>query len=57
MPNLDAFDNVTPEDQDPTTAPRNHSPLFFADESALNVGVRALANLTVDYMLKANSNY
>ncbi len=50
------FLGVTPEDQDPATAPRNHSPLFFADESALNVGVRALANLTVDYMLKANSN-
>ena len=41
---------VTPDDQDPETAPRNHSPLFFADEGALLVGVRALANLAVDYM-------
>ena len=41
---------VTPLDQDPATAPRNHSPLFFADEAALLVGVRALANLAVDYM-------
>ncbi len=50
VPGLYIFLGVTPEDQDPATAPRNHSPLFFADESALNVGVRALANLTVDYM-------
>lgn len=41
---------VTPEDRDPTTAPANHSPLFFADEAALSVGVRALAHLTVAYM-------
>ena len=30
--------------------PVNHSPLFFADEGALLVGVRALTNLTLDYM-------
>ena len=29
---------------------QNHSPLFFADESALPVGVRALTNLAVDYL-------
>jgi amidohydrolase len=28
----------------------NHSPYFFADESALPVGVRAMANLAVDYL-------
>ena len=42
---------VTPRDQDPAAAARNHSPFFFADEGALPVGVRALANLAVDYML------
>ena len=28
----------------------NHSPLFYVDESALPVGVRALTQLTVDYL-------
>ena len=50
VPGLFFFLGVTPNDQDPDTAPANHSPLFFADEAALPVGVRALANLAVDYM-------
>ena len=49
-PGLFVWLGVTPEEQDPKTAPSNHSPLFFADEAALPVGVRALANLAVDYM-------
>jgi metal-dependent amidase/aminoacylase/carboxypeptidase family protein len=28
----------------------NHSPLFQIDESALKLGVRSLANLTLDYL-------
>src|SRR5262249_34425648 len=35
---------------DPATAPRNHSPYFFVDEAALPTGVRAMANLAVDYL-------
>jgi amidohydrolase len=49
-PGLFFFLGVTPRDQDPKTAAQNHSPLFFADESALPVGVRALTNLTLDYL-------
>jgi amidohydrolase len=41
---------VTPAGQDPTKAPTNHSPLFFADEHALPVGVRTMAGLAVDYL-------
>ena len=41
---------VTPPDVDAATAPANHSPLFYADESALVTGVRVLTHLTVDYM-------
>ena len=52
VPGLFLFLGVTPEGQDPATAPANHSPLFFADEGALPVGVRALANLTVEYMAR-----
>jgi amidohydrolase len=50
VPGVFFFLGVTPRDQDWTKAAQNHSPLFFADESALPVGVRALTNLTLDYM-------
>jgi amidohydrolase len=41
---------VTPRGADLDTVPVNHSPRFFADEQVLLLGVRALANLAVDYM-------
>ena len=50
VPGMFFFLGVTPKDRDPKTAPQNHSPLFFADESALPVGVRALTNLALDYL-------
>ena len=53
VPGLFFFLGVVPEGQDPARAPANHSPLFFADEAALPVGVRALAHLAVDYLSRA----
>jgi amidohydrolase len=50
VPGLFFFLGVTPKDRDPKTVPTNHSPLFFADESALPIGVRALTNLALDFM-------
>ncbi|MGH9173241.1 MAG: amidohydrolase, partial [Vicinamibacterales bacterium] len=50
VPGMFFFLGVTPKDRDPRTAPQNHSPLFFADESALPIGVRALTNLAIDYL-------
>lgn len=50
VPGLFFFLGVTPSSQDPSRAALNHSPLFFADESALPVGVRAMTNLTLDYL-------
>lgn len=41
---------VTPRDKDWTTVPVNHSPHFFADESALPIGVRAMTSLAIDYL-------
>jgi len=41
---------VTPPTKDPRTAAANHSPLFEVDESALPVGVRALAGLALDFL-------
>src|SRR5690606_1289166 len=54
-PGLFVWLGITPEGQDPETAPSNHSPLFFADEAALPIGVRALAHLAVDYMTSQES--
>lgn len=50
IPGLFVFLGIVPKDKDPATAPRNHSPSFFADEGALPLGVRALANLAVDWL-------
>jgi amidohydrolase len=51
-PGLFVFLGITPPEQ-VGKAPANHSPLFFADEKALPTGVRALANLAVDYLTSA----
>jgi amidohydrolase len=50
IPGLFVFLGVTPADQDWRTAASNHSPMFFADEGALPVGVRLLTSLAVDYL-------
>jgi len=50
IPGLFVFLGIVPPDKDPATAPRNHSPYFFADEAALPVGVRVLANLALDWL-------
>lgn len=52
VPGMFAFLGVTPRGEDWTTAAQNHSPLFFADESALPVGVRILTHLAVDYLFQ-----
>jgi amidohydrolase len=50
VPGLFVFLGVTPTDQDWRTVPANHSPLFFADEGALPVGVRTLSSLALDWL-------
>ena len=50
VPGQFVFLGVTPRGQDEATAPQNHSPLFFADESALPVGVKLMTNLALDYL-------
>jgi amidohydrolase len=44
------FVGVTPAGQDPAKAPSNHSPQFFIDESGLDVGLRAMLGVAVDYL-------
>ncbi len=48
-PGLFFFLGITPPLQDAKTAPSNHSPLFYVDESALPLGVNALTQLVLDY--------
>lgn len=49
-PGLYVFLGITPDGQDPAKAAPNHNPEFFVDESALVVGTRALAMLTVNFL-------
>lgn len=50
VPGLFFFVGATPVGQDPAKAPSNHSPEFFLDESALDVGLRAMLQLSLDYL-------
>jgi amidohydrolase len=50
VPSVFFFVGVTPTGQDPSTAPDNHSDLFFVDEAALEVGLRAMLRVAVDYL-------
>jgi len=49
IPGLFFFLGGVPEGRTPYP---NHSPLFYVDERALPVGVRAMAGLAVDYLLE-----
>ncbi|HTU67164.1 MAG TPA: amidohydrolase [Steroidobacteraceae bacterium] len=50
VPSFFFFVGVTPADQDPVTAPVNHSPLFYIDEKAIPLATRALTAVAVDYL-------
>ena len=44
------FVGSTPRGQDAATAPSNHSPKFFVDESALTLGTKTMLAVTLDYL-------
>lgn len=50
VPSLFVFLGVTPDSVRIEDAATNHSPRFFADESALPYGVQVMAGLAVDYL-------
>ena len=54
VPGLFFFLGGMPKGGNPKTTPANHSPDFYIDESGFTLGVKALCNLTLDYMA-ANS--
>jgi amidohydrolase len=50
IPGVFFFLGCTPRDRDPASAAANHSPRFFVDETTLVLGVRAMTQLTIDYL-------
>lgn len=50
VPGLFFFVGATGAGIDPATAPSNHSPKFLLDEKALDVGLRALLQVSLDYL-------
>ena len=52
VPGLFIFLGGMPKGSNPMTAPSHHTPDFFIDETGLSLGVKALANLTLDYLEK-----
>jgi len=51
VPGLFFFLGGMPKGQDPLKAPSHHTPDFFIDESGFTLGVNALCNLALDYMM------
>ncbi|HZX77545.1 M20 family metallopeptidase [Lysobacter sp.] len=50
VPSMFFFVGATAKGIDPVTAPSNHSPKFTLDESSLDLGLRALLQVTLDYL-------
>ncbi|TWI13397.1 M20 family metallopeptidase [Aerolutibacter ruishenii] len=50
VPSMFFFVGSTGKGIDPATAPSNHSPQFLLDESSLDVGLRALLQVSLDYL-------
>ncbi len=50
VPAMFFFVGSTSAGIDPATAPSNHSPKFLLDEKALDVGLRALLQVSLDYL-------
>ena len=50
VPSMFFFVGSTAKGIDPVTAPSNHSPQFTLDESALDLGLRAMLQVALDYL-------
>jgi len=50
VPSFFYFVGVTPNGQDASAAPSNHSPKFFVDEGALPVALKTLVGAAVDFL-------
>lgn len=52
VPGFYFYLGANPDGVSPAEVAPNHSPRFMVNEDALNIGVRAMANLAVDYLLQ-----
>ena len=52
VPGLFFWLGTRPKNQTAEEAASNHSPLFYVDESGLELGIRAMAHVAVDYLRK-----
>jgi len=50
VPTLYVFVGSTAADRDAATAPSNHSPMFQIDEKSLDIGLRTMLGLALDYL-------
>jgi amidohydrolase len=50
IPGLFFFVGAMPPDQDPNTVPAHHTPDFMIDERGMLTGLKAMLQVTVDYM-------
>ena len=50
VPGMFFFLGINAKGADPEKVAQNHTPQFFVDEGALPTGIRALANLAMDYL-------
>ena len=50
VPGIFFFLGGMPKGGNPLTAPSHHTPDFYIDESGFTLGVKAMCNLTLDYM-------
>ncbi|UOF15032.1 M20 family metallopeptidase [Lysobacter capsici] len=55
VPAMFFFVGSTEAGVDPSTAPSNHSPKFKLDESSLDIGLRAMLQVTLDYLNAPNA--
>lgn len=55
VPSMFVFVGATSTGIDPITAPSNHSPKFLLDESALDLGLRAMLQVSLDYLHGASA--
>lgn len=54
VPGLFFFVGAMPPDQDPTKVPAHHTPDFMIDERGMLTGLKAMLNVTLDYMNMPN---
>jgi amidohydrolase len=56
VPGFYVFLGVNPPGVDEASSAPNHSPRFFVDENALDLGVRTMSTLAVDYLMSGRES-